>query len=192
MTSVKNVQINYTENSGTVLPGYIPGVGFFGTSKPSLGFVFGSQDDIRYEGAKNGWLTDYQNFNQNFSQVNSKLLKVTANLDVLPDLKVDLSMDRSYSQNSSEQYSVVRDTIGNLSYQPLSPYTYGMFSISTVLIKTAFSTSNEMQSAAFDDFRNNRLVIANRLAEEHYGPGMPIPRYDASTLPPEDTSSASR
>ncbi|CAM3626358.1 cell surface protein SprA [Flavobacterium chungbukense] len=188
LTSIKNVQINYTKNSGTVLPGYIPGVGFFGTSKPSLGFVFGSQDDVRYEAAKNGWLTDYQNFNQNFSQVSTKILKVTANLDVLPDLKVDLSMDRSYSENSSEQYSVVRDTLGKLNYQPLSPYTYGMFSISTVLIKTAFSTSNETQSAAFDDFRNNRLIIANRLAEEHYGAGMPIPRYDASALPPEDTS----
>ncbi|MBZ4036818.1 cell surface protein SprA [Flavobacterium sp. 17A] len=185
LTSIKNVQINYTKNSGTVLPGYIPGVGFFGTSKPSLGFVFGSQDDVRYEAAKNGWLTDYQNFNQNFTQVSNKLLKVTANLDVLPDLKVDLSMDRSYSENSSEQYTV-RDSIGQLFYKPLSPYTYGMFSISTVLIKTAFSTSNETQSAAFDEFRSNRLVIANRLAEEHYGAGVPIPRYDASALPAED------
>ncbi|SFD06240.1 T9SS outer membrane translocon Sov/SprA [Flavobacterium phragmitis] len=184
LTSVKNIQINYTKNSGTVLPGYIPGVGFFGTSKPSLGFVFGSQDDVRYEAAKNGWLTTYQNFNQNFTQVSNKLLKITANVDLFPDLKVDLSMDRSYSENSSEQYSV-DPTTGK--YMPLSPYTYGMFSISTVLIKTAFSTSNETQSAAFDDFRSNRLIIANRLAEDHYGPG-PIPRYDASTLPAEDPS----
>lgn len=185
LTSVKNVQITYTKNSGTVLPGYIPGVGFFGTSKPTLGFVFGSQDDVRYEAAKNGWLTDYQNFNQNYTQVSTKTLKVIANLDVLPDLKVDLSMDRSYSENSSEQYSVT-DSIGKLFYKPLSPYTYGMFSISTILIKTAFSTSNETQSAAFDDFRNNRLIIANRLAEDRYGTGMPIPRYDAGALPAEN------
>ncbi|WP_337968511.1 cell surface protein SprA [uncultured Flavobacterium sp.] len=183
LTSVKNIQVNYTKNSGTVLPGYTPSVGFFGTSRPTLGFVFGSQDDIRYESAKNGWLTDYQDFNQNFTQVTNKLLKVTANIDLLPDLKIDLAMDRAYSQNTSEQYSV--DPVSR-EYLPLSPYTYGMFSISTVLIKTAFSTSNETQSAAFDDFRNNRLIIANRLAEDRYG--AIIPRYDASTLPAEDNA----
>lgn len=179
LTSIKNIQVNYTENSGTVLPGYTPSIGFLGTSKPSLGFVFGSQDDVRYESAKNGWLTTYDNFNQNYTQVNNKLLKVTANIDLFPDFKIDLNMDRSYSENSSEQYSVV-----NGNYSSLSPYTYGMFSISTVLIKTAFKTSDENQSAAFDDFRENRLTIANRLAEEHYG--AVIPRYDASTLPVAD------
>lgn len=185
LTSIKNVQINYTKNSGTVLPGYTPSIGFLGTSKPSLGFIFGSQDDVRYEAAKNGWLTTYQDFNQSYSQVTNKLLKITANIDLLPDLKVDLSMDRSYSENTSEQYSVDPATH---EYMPLSPYTYGMFSISTVLIKTAFSTSNENESAAFDDFRNNRLIIANRLAEQHYGSGVVIPRYgDANNPIPADT-----
>jgi cell surface protein SprA len=188
LTSVKNIQVNYTKNSGTVLPGYTPGVGFFGTSKPTLGFIFGSQDDVRYEAAKNGWLTNYDNFNQNFTQVTNKLLKITANIDLLPDLKIDLAMDRAYSQNTSEQYSVVTDSLQNKEYKPLSPYSYGMFSISTVLIKTSFSTSNEIESAAFDDFRNNRLIIANRLAEEHYGAGAAIPRYgDANNPIPAET-----
>ena len=183
LTSVKNIQVNYTENSGTVLPGYTPSIGFLGTSKPSLGFIFGSQDDVRYESAKNGWLTTYDNFNQNFTQVNNKILKVTANIDLFPDFKIDLNMDRSYSENSSEQYSVVD---GN--YTSLSPYTYGMFSISTVLIKTAFKTSDENQSAAFDDFRENRLIIANRLAEDRYGTGATIPRYGDTNNPiPADT-----
>ena len=37
-------------------------------------------------------------------------------------------------------------------------------SSSTNLIKTAFSTSDENSSAAFDDFRENRLIISRRLA----------------------------
>lgn len=177
LTSVKNIQVNYTENSGTVLPGYTPSIGFLGTSKPSLGFIFGSQDDVRYESAKNGWLTTSDKFNQNFTQVNTKALKVTANLDLFPDLKIDLTMDRSYSENSSEQYSVT-----NGQYESLSPYTYGMFSISTVLIKTAFSASDENVSAAFDDFRSNRLIIANRLAGDYYGADA-IPRYGDAANP---------
>jgi cell surface protein SprA len=159
LTSVKNVQMNYTYNSGTVLPGYIPSVGFLGSSKPTLGFIFGSQDDVRYEAAKKGWLTTYPDFNQNYSQVTNKIFKTTANIDLFPDLKVDLSLDRSYSENFSEQYDVT-----NGQYNARSPYSYGLFSISAVLIKTSFSTSDENSSAAFDDFRTNRLVVANRLA----------------------------
>ncbi|OAB28115.1 protein involved in gliding motility SprA [Flavobacterium fryxellicola] len=161
LTSVKNVQMNYTYNSGTILPGYTPGVGFLGSSRPSLGFIFGSQDDVRYEAAKNGWLTNYPDFNQNFTQVTNKLFKATANVDLFPDLKIDLTLDRAFSENFSEQYDVT-DGI----YNARSPYNTGIFSISAVLIKTSFATSDENSSTAFDDFRMNRLTVANRLATE--------------------------
>ena len=159
LTSVKNIQMNYTQNSGTVLPGYTPGIGFFGSSKPTLGFIFGSQDDIRYEAAKQGWLTNYPDFNQNFTQVKNTIFKATANVDLLPDLKIDLSLDRSFSENFSEQYDVANGT-----YNARSPYNSGIFSISTMLISTSFATSDAVSSAAFDDFRSNRIVVANRLA----------------------------
>ena len=161
LTSVKNIQASYVKNSGTVLPGYTPGVGFFGTSKPSLGFTFGSQDDVRFEAAKNGWLTAYPDFNQNYSQVDNEIFKTTANIDLFPDFKIDLTLDRAYSENFSEQFDV-----SNGVYNARSPYSYGNFSISTMLIKTSFSASDEVSSAAFDDFRSNRLTIANRLATE--------------------------
>jgi len=164
LTSVKNVQINYTQNEGTILPGFTPGVGFLGTTKPSLGFVLGSQSDIRYEAAKNGWLTNYEEFNQNFTQVTTKTLNMTANVDLFPDFKIDLTADRSYTENFSEQYDVT-----NGQYNSRSPYNYGNFSISTVMIGTAFGKSDEVSSAAFDDFRQNRLVVADRLAESYYG-----------------------
>ncbi|MGQ7946333.1 T9SS outer membrane translocon Sov/SprA [Flavobacterium sp. WC2509] len=161
LTSVKSIQLTFTENQGTVLPGYTPSVGFFGSSKPTLGFVFGSQSDVRYEAAKNGWLTTYQEFNQNYTTVKNQIFKGSANIELIPDLKIDLLADRSYSENFSEQYDV---TNGN--YNSRSPYNYGIFSISTVLIGTSFSTSNEIHSTAFDQFRNNRIVVANRLAVE--------------------------
>ena len=162
LTSVKSVNLSFTENQGTVLPGYIPSVGFFGSSKPTLGFVFGSQSDVRYEAAKNGWLTTYQEFNQNYTKVNNQEFKGSANLELTPDLKIDLLGDRSYSENFSEQYDVGTDG----GYNPRSPYSFGIFSISTVLIGTSFSTSNEVRSSAFDEFRKNRLIVANRLATE--------------------------
>ena len=180
-TSIKNVQINYTETNGTLLPGYLPSIGFLGSSRPSLGFVFGLQDDVRYEAAKRGWLTNYEEFNQNFTQINNKQITGTANLEPFPDLKIDLTADRTLAENFSEQF----DAVGN-NYNPRSPYSYGNFSISTNLIRTAFSQSDENYSEAFEDFRENRLKIANRLAAQHYGAD--IPRYGDVNYPiPADT-----
>jgi cell surface protein SprA len=161
LTSIKNIQVNYTENQGTALPGYLPSVGFFGTAKPSLGFGFGAQDDIRFEAAKRGWLTTYPEFNQSYTHTLTRSLDFTANMDLFPDFKIDLSANRSYANNYSEQYDVTDGL-----YNSRSPYNTGNFAISTVLIKTAFKTSDEFSSEPFDVFRTNRLVVANRLATE--------------------------
>ena len=178
LTSVKNIQINYTQNEGTVLPGFLPGLGFFGSTKPSLGFVFGAQDDVRYEAAKRGWLTTSPDFNKNYTQVITKTLNFTANLDLFPDFKIDLSADRTFANNFSEQYNV--DSNGD--YHPQSPYNFGNFSISTIMLKTSFKASDENGSASFDEFRNNRLIIADRLANQYYG-GSNIPRYGDTQNP---------
>ncbi|NHN27477.1 cell surface protein SprA [Flavobacterium jejuense] len=164
VTSVKNIQANYTQTSGTVLPGYLPGLGFFGSSKPSLGFVFGSQSDVRYEAARQGWLTTFPEFNQNFTQVVNKQLNFTAQVEPFSDLKIDLIADRMYSENYSEQYDV-----SNSEYNSRSPYNFGNFNISTILIKTAFTESNENFSETFQDFRDNRILVADKLAQDHYG-----------------------
>ena len=164
VTSIKNIQINYAETGGTLLPGYLPGIGVFGTTKPGLGFVFGNQEDIRYDMARSGYLTDYPNFNRNYTEVTTKNLDLTANVDLFPDFKIDLVANRTYVDNFSEQFDVLDGQ-----YQSRSPYNSGNFSISTLMIGTAFGQSDEMGSAAFDDFRNNRLIVANRLAGNYYG-----------------------
>jgi cell surface protein SprA len=164
LTSIKNIQVNYNETNGTVLPGYMQGLGFFGSAKPGLGFVFGSQSDVRYEAARRGWLTNYPDFNQSFTQVTNKQLNFTAQMELFPDLKIDITGERMYSDNFSEQYDVT-----NGQYNSRSPYNYGNFSISTVLIKTSFAQSDVNFSQAFQDFRDNRLIVANRLATKYYG-----------------------
>ncbi|MHA3789061.1 T9SS outer membrane translocon Sov/SprA [Flavobacterium hauense] len=171
LTSVKTIQVNYAETNGTSLPGYLPNIGFFGTSKPTLDFIFGSQDrGVRQEAAENGYLTMYPQFNQNFTQVETKQLDFTSRVDLFPDFTIDLTGNRTYAKNYSEQFDV-RDTDfdGRLDYNSLSPYTFGNFSISTIMIGTAFSKSDVNSSDAFDQMRENRMAIATRLATEHYG-----------------------
>ncbi len=171
LTMVKRIQINYTENNGTFLPGYLQTPGFIGTLKPTLGYTFGGQSDIRDMVARNGWLTVYPDFNEQYTEVTSRILDVSANLEPLKDLKIDLIGNRTYAENLTENFNTT-DTDGNgLSdtYNSLIRNSFGNFNISTALIKTAFSQSDEIRSVAFEDFRSNRFVVANRLAREFYG-----------------------
>ena len=163
VTAVKRLQVNYRESNGTFLPGYTESIGFMGTLRPSTGFTFGFQEDVRYEAARRGWLTLFQNFNQQYTEVENKQLDYQSSLDVLPDLTIDLSGRRSYAETFSENYKVDPNT---LEYQPLTPYTYGNFNISTVLLRTAFNQTTEESSATFETFRENRLEVARRVAEE--------------------------
>lgn len=169
-TSIKKVQFNYQETNGIYLPGYLPSIGFIGTLKPTTGFVFGSQNEIRDLAAKKGWLTLYPEFNEQYTEVTSRQMDIQVNLEPVRDLTIDVTGSRLQSENYSENFMVSNDL-----YQSLTPSTFGNFNISTLLIKTAFSSSDEKTSAAFDDFKDNRLVIANRLAEKYYQGGT-IPR----------------
>lgn len=171
ITMVKRVQLGYTENNGTFLPGYLPTPGFVGTLKPTIGYTFGSQRDIRDLTARNGWLTTFENFSQQYTEVKNTSLDYSVNIEPMRDLKIDLTGNRMYAENISESFRGLDIDDDGLSdaYEDLITNSFGNFNISTVLIKTAFSKSDENQSEAFDDFRANRLVIANRLAREFYG-----------------------
>ena len=83
------LRFNYSENAGTVLPGDIPSIGFFGTSKPSFDFIFGNQKNIRYELAKRGYLTNFSEFNEQFQQVFNSKFEISAEIQLLKDLKID-------------------------------------------------------------------------------------------------------
>ena len=161
LSSIKRAQFNYSENNGKVIPGYLPNVGFMGTLDPTFGFTFGSQADVRYEVAKRGWLTNFPNFNEPFVQVQNSKLNISAQINPLKDLTIDLNAERNYSNNLSENYQVQ-----DLNYVALNTNEYGNFGISTILIKTAFSGGTDIINKNFTNFRENRLIIANRLAAQ--------------------------
>ncbi len=174
VTAVKRIQFNYAETNGTYLPGYLQTPGFIGTLKPTAGFTFGSQSDVRGMAARRGWLTLYPDFNDQYRVNKTRQLDYSANIEPFNDLQIDLVGNRMYSENYTENYRV-NDLGSELEYESLTPNAFGNFNISTVLIKTAFSSSDENQSQTFDEFRTNRLKVANRLAEKFYGnSGYPV------------------
>lgn len=167
-TMIKKIGVNYNQTDSQFLPGYLEGVGFWGTSKPSVGFVFGSQsDDIRYNAARKGWLINkdkFDGFSEQFISSTNKNLTINANLEPSPNLQIDLNADRQYTDNFEESFQVV----GN-SYNPMIGNKRGNFSISTNMIMTSFSKSNEYSSKTFEKFKKNRITIAQRLARQRGG-----------------------
>jgi cell surface protein SprA len=165
VTMVKRLNFNYSENNGTVLPGYTQSVGFVGTTKPTIGFLFGSQSDVRFEAARNGWLTNYAEFNEQFIQRTNKQLNITATAQPTKDITIDLVADRQYSDSYQENFSVV-----DQEYNVQLGNNYGSFSISTMMIATAFGSSDEFDSDTFNQFKENRITIANRLVSDRSQP----------------------
>ncbi|WP_343487505.1 cell surface protein SprA [Allomuricauda sp. d1] len=166
VTMVKRINVNYSENNGKVLPGYNQSIGFIGTARPSLGFVFGSQADVRFEAARRGWLTTFDGFNQQYLENTNKQLAITATAQPTQDLTIDLIADRQISNSTQETY------VPDLWAQGQTGLvnSFGNFTISTMMLGTVFNKSDEFDSATFEQFKENRITIANRRAQERGDP----------------------
>ncbi len=175
VTMIKRLNLNYNESNGTVLPGYTQSIGFIGTARPTVGFVFGSQSDVRFEAAKKGWITQFDEFNEQFVQRTNRQLNITATAQPVKDLTIDLVADRQYSNSYQENFNVTREFNQNtleeeLVYNQLLGNNFGSFSISTMMIGTAFGKSDEFDSKNFEQFKQNRITIANRVESDRGNP----------------------
>ena len=160
LTSFQNLKLNYRQNNGLMLPGYLDDVGMLGTVQPSVPFALGWDDDnIRYELAKRGKLTQYPDFNQPYLDTYKEEISYQGSIKPFKALSITFKGQKSYMENLSEQF----DAVGN-TYHTQIPTTLGNYSISTVLINTAFENVSETNSPAFERMLNNRLPIAQRLA----------------------------
>jgi len=164
ITSIKRVNVSYSENNGKFLPGFTRQIGSFGTREPSLGFVFGSQSDVRFQLAKQGYLTTFENFNEAYVSNTNKKFKIDANAQPIKDLTIDLSMDMQHSSNYKENFRV--EDLGNGDYQYVNMLgnEVGNYNRSVMMISTFFNQSDELTSESFDQFKSNRITVANRLA----------------------------
>jgi cell surface protein SprA len=164
LMSIRSVGINYTQGIGTVIPGFTPVPNALGNSwaknAPGLGFVFGSQKDIRPSGE--AWMTRDSMQVQPYLNNYNDNLAITASLEPLPDLKIELNALRTYSQSHQEYYRY-SDTIGKfISYSAMDN---GSFTMSYLMIGTSFTKNGEKAiSPLFDKMQAQayRLQIAQR------------------------------
>jgi cell surface protein SprA len=167
MLGVKNISVNYSENRGTFLPGFMPKPHFLGQQwsmmAPGIPFVFGSQNDIRYRAASEGWLTTNPSLNTLFKTNFSSNLTLRSTIEPIKQFRIELTANKTKSLNSQEYWRA--DSLG--SFQSFSPIETGGFSVSIISWSTAFLKDDEQYSSkTFAKFRNYRNEIAKRLAAE--------------------------
>lgn len=169
LTSVKNISGSYIRNDGTFLPGYLPKTNAFGidfsTNAPGLGFVLGSQQDIRYKALNNGWLTQDTLQNQLYVTNQNEKIDLKGTLEPIKDLRIELTAFKNDSKNFSTNFRYTTSAAG---FESLSPITSGNYSISIISLGSAFKDKNGAKnSAIFQQFIANRSVVSQRLGRSN-------------------------
>ncbi len=168
LTSVKNVTATYSQTDGTFLPGYLPQSTIFGEDPaygaPGLGFLLGSQADIRQKAVQNGWISNDTLQNQTYVRTHQQNMQFTGTLEPVNGLRIVLTAFRTEDNTyqSTFKYLPSANSIENL-----SPVTTGDYSISTLTIATAFSKISGVNntSSAYETFLGDRKIISERLGK---------------------------
>ena len=173
LMGVKNVSVSYQLNDGTVLPGYLESTSILGAnhdlSAPGFGFLFGQQDAaFGMDAARNGWITTDSILNSPFLMTQSKTFNFRASIEPVVGMRIDITAVRTYANNNTSY--IYYDSNSEVFY-PDNKIQNGNFTMSFNTWGTAFEKmgDNDYFSQAFQDFKDNRIVIANRLAENRRG-----------------------
>jgi len=176
--AIKTISVNYTTTRGTILPGYNRGTDILGMDNnfqgPGMGFLVGQQD--RYGGdqahygiyaAQHDWLVQTHSLYNPFARTQVRNLNGRANLEPFPDCKVELNANLNRSDNRNEYFRwnpIIKD------YTSETPSESGNFSMSYSMLRTTLVSDNKDHSSPlFEQFRNNRYVMSQRLGAQRPG-----------------------
>ncbi|MCQ2606346.1 MAG: cell surface protein SprA [Bacteroidales bacterium] len=162
----KTATINYTQAEGSFVPGYKYDTKILGLNKPfsssvtpGWGYVFGFvPSDLESHLNTSDWLVDNDNISDKLKYTYSNRLKIQSSLEPIKNMKVTLSSERSFSKNYTKYLW------GDATENERNKLTNGNFSISANTLASAFNSDK-----AYERFKENRLTIAHRLAQDKFG-----------------------
>ena len=186
LTGIKSVNVGYSEEKGTTLPGFLPEArwlgqqSYNGSSAPGFKFLFGGQqEDFGMSAARKGWITTDSLQNNPFLMNASRNVYVRASLEPIRKLRIDLTANWIRSKNSSEY--IISD---GTNFSSVNKVHTGNFSMSVVALKSSFYSIGNNTTASqsvYQEFLENRKTIARELAVKRYGDGV-----DKGSIPLRD------
>ena len=189
MMSVRNISVSLNETNGTLLPGYMGKTQLMGMSyyeaddemfgsqppilTPTVPFILGWQDQSFGEWAFNqNLITKDTNNIQPFVLTNNRTWNIRSSIEPYRDLKIDLNLNYTRSRNTSEYFRFGYNSESGINeFMVLNPIERGSFSMTTITWGTAFEgiKKGNYNSKNWENFSNNRIIIAHRLASERDG-----------------------
>jgi cell surface protein SprA len=165
LMGVRTAKFTYTQGNGTLMPGFKPEPVALGNNwnlnAPGLGFVFGSQKDIRYTAAEHGWITADTLLNNPMFTKFTENLNISVSIEPIKDLRIEVVATRQYSKSHQEYFKA--NSAGQ--FGPYSPLDQGSFTTSYIMIGTAFAQDDgDGRSPTFEMMKQYRLEIAQRYA----------------------------
>lgn len=181
LMSLRNVSGTYTQNDGTLLPGYNQGTTVFGLNNgynsQLAAFVFGKQNysltgrsngyDMATYAAGQSWLVKNEDLNRQHTISHSTTLSGRASLEPFKDVNIELTWNRNYTLNSSDFY---RWNASNQLYEAQSRVEIGTLTYSNITFGTAFTKfdrKNNFQSPVFTKMRENLKESSDVLGQRN-------------------------
>lgn len=168
LTSIKSLTATYTRTEGTFLPGYLPQSTIFGEdpayNSPGIGFLLGSQADLRQKAVLNGWISSDTLQNQPYVKTFTQDLHFSGTLEPFKGLRIILTAFKTQDHTYQTNFKYLSDAN---SFENLSPTTTGDYSMSFITIGTAFSKISGVNntSSTYNNFLGDRDIISQRLGK---------------------------
>ena len=169
VTGVKNVNVQYSVNNGSRLPGYMGEPLLVGLDPrhswtPGVGYVLGYNQDVVNDLLRYDLLSRDSLFNSPHQMSVNRNLSLQATVEPIRDFKIDITATQTY--NTREEYYYKYLSEWDAVDGPLSYIMTGSYTTTAWTFPTAFINRDEL----FNTFLTNRHIVANRLAAANPDP----------------------
>lgn len=165
VTGVKSFSAQYSSTSGSILPGFMGSATIVGLDPtaawtPGLGYVLGYNTQSGLQHILDHDLLSHDSLMNSAHQYTAnRTLALQASVEPIRDLKIDFQCNQNTSSREEYYYKYFAESNGvegPLSYVMTGSYTTTIWSMST-----AFADKD----ALYHQFLDNRIVVAERLAD---------------------------
>ena len=169
VTMLKSFGAQYSNSSGSVLPGYMGTASILGMDlrngwMPGPSFVLGYNDGLVERLRSEDLLSRDSLMNTPHQNTLNRMLSLQAQVEPIRDFKIDINATQNYQSREEYYYKYLSEwdeVDGPLSYVMTGSYSTTCWSMATTFVD---------DSTLFDNFLTNRNIVAGRLAAINNNP----------------------
>jgi len=188
LMAVRTGNITYSQNNGTLLPGWGRGPNVIGMDRgfgaPGFGFILGEQNtnlsgdvvrDFATRAAANDWLVKNESIFTPYTSNRSENITARVNLEPFKGMRIDVSANRTSTDNRSSFFRWREgDVPGTGAYVNDSPRDMGAFSVSMFNWPTTFAKDDENHmNQLFANLLAYRETVSARLGNQNENSFLP-------------------